>query len=278
MSIVERTREWFLLRELEAQVARVSSDERAAASRAFALSDQRRRAAAIAWVGGVPAEAMRLASESLQLAAEATGADVERVEVPVFDEDVTAADAERYQGMLDAQQRLVTAHEALRLDVAAVRRRRLGHGLGVALALGATLGAAYVALRTPPHLEASAATRFDARFEPSNAVDGNEKTDWLLPDHATGTLDVKVVPARTVKLVKVLNARNLPFNDRAAKQVLVEALHHGNVVKSGGVLFDAQSADAVWRTLDVGAKIDAVRVTVQSSHGLGGGIAEVVVE
>lgn len=278
MSIVERAREWFLLSDLQARAARVEPAVRAKAARTLALSEQRRRAAEVAWTGGVPAEALRLAHEAVQLAAEGAGVGRGETPLPTFDEDVTSADTELYQGLLDEQARLLLAHEELRLDVAQVRERRLARWLTSGIVAAAFIGAAGFFLRTPPRLEATASARFDPRFEPANAVDGNEKTDWLLPDRASGTLDVKVIPARTLKLVRVMNARNLPFADRATHDLLIEALDHGKVVKSGAFAFEGQSADAAWRSLDLGVKVDAVRVTVKSWHGLGGGLAEVVVE
>ncbi|MBI2392673.1 MAG: discoidin domain-containing protein [Deltaproteobacteria bacterium] len=280
MSIVAGVREWFLLRDLEARAAKVRDDIRAERGRSLRLSQQRRAAAEALWIAGHPAEALHLLRAAVELARSATeeGEPLVAPELPAFDAEVKAADAARFRALLAEHAQLFERHAELRLAPRDVVERRVVRLAGTALVLLLSIVAIVLLARTPRRLEASASAKWDARYDPANAVDGNDKTDWLLPDHAQGWLDVKVIPPRKIARVKLMNARNLPWNDRASNELSIEAFDGAHVVKTATTKFDGVSPDPAWRTVEIGAKVDRLRVHVKSSHAQGGGVSEVIVE
>jgi hypothetical protein len=118
----------------------------------------------------------------------------------------------------------------------------------------------------------------DYEFEPRKAIDGNPKTEWLLPSKSTGWLELSF-RARSIKLVKLLNARNPPFLDRATQDFRVELYRNKQLVHSAKQKFEKLEADPAWLPVPIPAiTADAVRIVIDSSHKSGGGLAEVVVE
>jgi hypothetical protein len=82
-----------------------------------------------------------------------------------------------------------------------------------------------------------------------------------------------------VKRVKLLNARNTPYNDRATHEFKVEAFSKGALLKSADGRFEAFSPEATWRTVEMGAaNVDRIRIEVKSWHLSGGGFGEIEVE
>lgn len=280
MSVLARAREWFLLRDVETRAATLAPGVRARSTTLFRLSDQRRRAAEALWIAGFPAEALRLADDALALAHDAVGEKiVPAAEVRSLDEEVTAADGVRFRAVLVEHDRIQRTHEELVLDSREVVRRRISRvALAVASAL-IVISAVYFFARTPRVLKATASAVYDARYDAPNAVDGNDGSDWLLPDRTAGWIEIAVIPARKVSRVKLLNARNVPYNDRATHEFRVQSFSNGSEVKSVAGQFETYSAEPSWRTVDVGgAKIDRIRIEVKSWHLSGGGLSEVEVD
>lgn len=265
-----RVAEFFLLRDLEERSRAVPEDERTKAVRAHALAKQKRDSAEALWSSGFPAEALRLVSE----AAAALGADVV-ADLPLLDADVTETHGARFRELvLDVDRRLDgdLARALTPREVKLTRVQRMATAAAVGLVV---IFAAWFVFRTPRVLRAEASGQYDARYEPGRAVDGNDKTDWLLPDKTGGWVDVHILPPRKVTKLKITNARNLPWSDRATNEFHVDAFYGSQLVKSADGKFDGPKADPVTQAIDVGAKIDRVRVTVKSWYQNGGGFAEI---
>ena len=136
---------------------------------------------------------------------------------------------------------------------------------------------AYFALRTPTGVFASASEQFgsDDQYQASNILDGRPDTEWLLPDHTTGWVELRVSPARHIERVSILNAHNAPMNDRATLEYTLEIYAHGDLVQSTEASF-AFSANPEAVIHDVAEdNVERIRVVVRSSHNYGGGLAEV---
>lgn len=281
MSVVARTREWFLLRDLESRAAKVPGERRVKTSRLMRLSEQRRSAAEALWIAGFPAEGLRLVTEALSLAREAISTTEPAAEpaAPMLDDEVKTEDAARFRALLAEHARLTRDHQELALDTPDITRKRRGRAAVAAVSALALVTVGYFVLRTPRILKATSSANYDGRYDTANALDGNESTDWLLPDRTPGWIELQVIPPRKVSKVKLLNARNLPFSDRATNEFKVEAFSAGKLVKSAEGKFDGFSAEPTWRTVDVqAAKVDRIRIEVKSFHVSGGGFAEIEVD
>lgn len=284
MTLVERVREWFLLRELEQRTAKVPSEVHAKTSRTLRLSRQRRDAAEALFIAGFPAEALRLAYDAVERARDAiregTGhvEPLETVDLPVFDDDVTSDHAELFREVLAEHTRLVSAHAELGVEAQEIARLRVSRIVAVAAAAILVVSGVIMLVRTPRVLKATASAQWDARYDAGNAVDGSESTDWVLPDRTAGWIEVQVIPPRPIKRVKLMNARNLPYGDRATNEFKVEAYDQGKIVKTGEGRFDGYSAEPTWRAVELGPKVDRIRIDVKSWYLTGGGFSEIRVE
>ena len=96
---------------------------------------------------------------------------------------------------------------------------------------------------------------------------------WLLPDGKLGELSIELEQEETVRAVRILNTRNGPFGDRAARSATVRLLLHGNKV------FETQTRIRrypYWTTVSVPSlRADVVNIAVTAFEGRGGGLNEV---
>ena len=279
--VMDRLSEFFLLRDLEKTAREVPAEQRAAVVVAHQRARQKRVAAETLWISGSPAEALRLAREGAEILRGLQRSEPvasESAPLPELDADVTPAHADRYHALLAEIDRLADDQLGAVLNERGVRTLRITRIAVAASVALASLLLLWALVRTPKTLKAEASAQYDAAHDPSRAVDGSDKTEWLLPDKATGWLEVQVVPARNVKRLKVLNARNPPWNDRATQDFHVDVYFKGQVVKQFDHRFESFNPDPTWRNFDVGTKVDRVRLTVKSHHASGAGFGEVEVE
>lgn len=133
-------------------------------------------------------------------------------------------------------------------------------------------------VKRPLPLTANATGYAEASHEPWRAVDRRIDTEWWLPDGGLGSIEVDVTPARDVKSISLMNCRNLPTLDRAARDYRIELLSAGSVVATIDDFFGAPSDKPTWREHAVsGRRVDKVRVTLKTYFGRGGGLAEIEV-
>ena len=137
-------------------------------------------------------------------------------------------------------------------------------------------------LRTPAFSHALASGQYAPDFGPEKAIDGDPGTAWVLADHVgQGWLDLTLAKPRAVRALRVLSS-NQPFNDRAAKDVRIDALLEGVIVKSLDVTFPdppPQGKDAIWTDVKLDApKSDHVRITVKNNYKVSAGIGEVEIK
>jgi len=274
--LTERLSNYFLLRDVEEKLRTVPVERRAVMSRACQRAEQKRTAAEMLWISGSSAEALRLARDAVAILREGLAAEPE--ELPELDAEVQPRHQDRYQATLVELDGLLKQHFVESIDEQQLRRLRITRiAVGAAIAICAVL-VARILLRTPRVLRADASASFNAEHDASHAVDGSGKTEWLLPDHRVGWVDVKVNPPRKVSTVRVMNARNPPWNDRATDEFHVEVFSNGQLVRAFDDRFSAHSPQPSWRTFSVGAPIDRVRVTVKSHLLMGGGFSEIDVD
>ncbi len=109
----------------------------------------------------------------------------------------------------------------------------------------------------------------------SDALDGLEASEWLLPDNTPGWIDVFTKP-RTLHGVRLLNAHNNSYLDRATKKVRITAYAEAGPVGSVEGAFAKLTQDHSLLDLPLEAKqVVRVRIEVLSYFATGGGFAEI---
>jgi hypothetical protein len=245
-----------------------ASESAAKASESDATESWRR---ILAGRGAVP--------ETLKAVAEVVTA-MRAAAAPRLDAEVTADHAAAFHRILAARVAIDREVHPAALTVAQVgAKRRNRIALAVFVALVAIVGS-YLALRRPTGTFADASAYFgnNDQFAPANAIDGNPETEWLLPDHTTGWLEVNVGPPRRIAAVSIVNASNQPHEDRATREYTIEVWAHGELARSvEGTLPFSTARNPVRHQVDVD-DAERVRVVVRSWHQLGAGLAELSFE
>ena len=109
------------------------------------------------------------------------------------------------------------------------------------------------------------------------AIDGSVETDWLLPDGQLGWIELRFQRTRHVRNVRILNARNRHFLDRGAHKISVSVFSNSKPT-TREVELAPPSMNPQWKELRFDAPhVTRIRIDVLSVHGLGGGLAEIVV-
>lgn len=168
-----------------------------------------------------------------------------------------------------------------------MRRARLFRaGVGVWCVLVALVATALYR----PHVPTATATASLASsdfFGPSRALDDDPATAWLLPDHTAGTLRIDLAPPRDVHALTLAQpAPAVPVRATAAAhvrllrgtRVLAEQRVRlpARAPRDGGVGVDGTGFGAAAITLPIaGRGVTRIEIEVESSHGAGGGLAEV---
>lgn len=116
-------------------------------------------------------------------------------------------------------------------------------------------------------------------YAPERAVDGVRDTEWHLPDETAGWLDLEIVEAGEIESVWIANAHNPGYEDRATRLMRVEVYQGDARTQVFSLRFHALETQSPWRVIRVppNTRATRVRIDVLSWHGLGGGVAEVVI-
>lgn len=285
MSPAARAREYLLLEGMSARAAALTDDhrraarphlERARAKHLVGESLGEQPEAARAFVEAI--EASLAAADALAVndphvaarAAEARDAVAEQANVAL---GVFVADARA------AHQALYEAVAPYTLDLRSLRRAQIRRALAIVLfAIGALWSVVWY-LRRPPALHAEASAVYSPQFFPFRAVDGDTTSEWLLPDRTPGWIEITISPPRPVHKVRLMNARNSPYNDRATGVFRVEAFLGEQALGDAEGSFDGFRAEPTWREVALdGRKADRLKIWVKSYTSSGGGFAEITIE
>jgi hypothetical protein len=155
-------------------------------------------------------------------------------------------------------------------DAKRLRVRRLAVAGVATLATIAVL----VTLWMRPRVDASAT--FSPEQPPSNAFDGVDSTEWLLPDGVPGWVELKFRSPRKVRSVRVVNVHNRYYMDRASERVRVTAYAGRAVVGTAERRFKGIVEQRSTQDFKLEASgVTHLRVEVLSFFGRGGGVAEI---
>lgn len=307
-SVLAAAIESLTLRDAAARSGLLPNDVRLKLRSDLALATQRRNAAEVLARHGHPAEAFALARESFGnarrvaqklLAAQAPGVSfpralgltpagvlaVERASraterlAPERDDafgpedelalSIVLENAPKIERRLD---RLTASSRELWL----LRVRRL---VVVALAFAAALAALVWVAAPRKEVTATASAWWGSSEDehPRNAVDGDESTEWHLPDAALGFLEIRATPARDLRAVRLLDTRNPPFYDRITTRVRLTAFAGDRQLVSRESELPASIGAGRWVEVPlVASSVDRIRIDVLAFRQKGGGLTEVV--
>lgn len=311
-SFVASIREFFTLRETRAARAALAAEDAAAIARLVAVAEQRNAAAEALHFQSHRVEALRLVKEALTVATEAAvryaaaraiepqdrsailrtleqrgiapslAAEVDAsatstaaIAVPELDVELAIETDEDFARARDATETIVRELAFVGSEPSSLLTRsrlRIATSLFAVLAV-ATLG--YYASRTPLRLRATGSAPLHPSFAPEFAVDGRDDTRFLLPNDATGYLDLQVSPRRRISGITLLNSVNEPYNDRSTKDYAIEVYARGRLAKriTGSFAYTLHP-ERVRHPVGVD-QVDRIRVLVLSHHRTGGGFSEI---
>jgi hypothetical protein len=125
-----------------------------------------------------------------------------------------------------------------------------------------------------PTVTASAVYSWD--HPASLATDGIDATEWLLPDRTTGWVEIRFPWKRSIRHVRLLNAHNVYWMDRATERVRVTAYGPHSKLATVEGRFTQLSGKKNPLDLTLHAEgVTRLRVEVLSYFASGGGLAEV---
>jgi hypothetical protein len=122
-----------------------------------------------------------------------------------------------------------------------------------------------------------AESELNADYAPDKAVDGQPFSEWHSEPPSGGWLDVFFGDGRRARQVRVLNAKNPGFWDRATRDYqITRVLSDGRVLSEVG-RFPGPDKKPQWIAVPTEGRLVCVRFWVLSQYGLSGGVAELQV-
>jgi len=206
----------------------------------------------------------------------ARDAHTQAAKLPVLDSEVSPAHADLYRKLRRSRAKIDKALGLAAMAPKELTRLKLARWATTLLVLLIAVTGLYFVLRTPRTVTASASGHFvsSPEFEPGNVFDGDESTEWLLDNGATGWVEGRLSPPRDITTVKVLNGHNRHFNDRAIRRYKVELFGSGEPITIEGE-FDGIEPSPTFVEHPVDADgIERIRLTVLSFHGTGAALSE----
>ncbi|MBZ0115745.1 MAG: hypothetical protein K8H88_02030, partial [Sandaracinaceae bacterium] len=202
-----------------------------------------------------------------------------KTELPPLDDDVSPTHAELFQQLAAARRHADRVLAPAAMSASQLTWTRISRFAVLGAAALIAILAFYFAVRTPDETTAIASAVYanHADYQPEMAIDGDPESEWLLPDHQTGWLEVRLSPPERVGTLRLRNTHNRQYNDRATKDYTVEIYSGGAVVRTiQGTWPRLVPNDPPWTEHQVGVdNVERIRFVVRSSHNYGGGLAEI---
>lgn len=197
------------------------------------------------------------------------------VSLPALDADVSTDHGELFQQLLRARRHIHQSIEPASKTPRELTYTRVSRIAFAVAVLGLAVVVAVLASRTPEGIVPTASGEFAADYRAENAIDSNVSTEWLLPNGTGGSLDVTINPPQAIQQIRIRNAHNRGFNDRATRAYSIEVYENGDVVRTIESEFEELDPSPSFVAHEVGADaVDRIRLNVHSWHQTGAGIAE----
>jgi hypothetical protein len=161
-----------------------------------------------------------------------------------------------------------------------MRRRRIviARRFGLLAIMIGFIAVGRVGLTLHDRVEVLSSGIYGPAFDADQAVDGNAVTEWLAPDNQSAWLELRFAPPIEVIAVRVTNAHNPPFNDRAVKDLDVELYRKNQLLLRTQSTFTQIDPTPSARNIPIEAKgVTRLRLVARSFHGRGAGLAEIEV-
>jgi hypothetical protein len=153
-----------------------------------------------------------------------------------------------------------------------LRIRRATFLTGVAILVGLVL----LVLLIPHALQVNVSSQYSAEFEGKNVIDGSSTSEWLLPDAKLGWVELRFRNPRQVHNIRVQNAVNRHYRDRATRAFNLDVFRGDKKVAALKGEFPPIGVGNRSLSFPLTTQgIDRVLLSVESFHGSGGGIAEI---
>lgn len=112
-------------------------------------------------------------------------------------------------------------------------------------------------------------------YAPENVIDSDPSTEWHLPDHQLGWLEIRIAEPIDLTGVGLLDGHNPGYGDRATRELTVRAYAGEEERAAVEITFDALEEDPGWVTAGLEAEgVDRIRVEPTGYSGLGPALAE----
>ena len=205
---------------------------------------------------------------------------LEAATLPTFDDELGPAHAQLFRELGAAWRSIEASLQGATLTPSQLGRSRVARVALVVLLAMLAMGGLAFALYTPDRTEALASAVFGSRTElgPDNVIDGDRETEWILPDEQEGWVEVLFDGARRVERVRLLNAHNRFYNDRATKDYALEIYRDGEVIQTIEGSFEFEAHPELVEHAVGQDRVDRIRFVVRTWHHQGGGLAELTWE
>ena len=145
-------------------------------------------------------------------------------------------------------------------------------GVGVACVALATAALLAEVIRPNTRLTATASAWKDDAKTVARVIDGRTLSSWFLPNGGPGWIEVAFPEPRSLTKIQIINGRDDPFLQNAAKLVRITA--YAGDTPSGAVDVTLNKSSNV-QEVDLRARnVTRVRFQIQSHYGQRGGLAE----
>lgn len=196
--------------------------------------------------------------------------------LPTLDDEVSAQEGDLFQQLVTARRHIesVLAPASMtQRQLAWTRASRMSFAALIACALVVGL---YFLLRPETGVVATASSQFSNEFRAQNVIDGDEASEWLLPDRRDGWIELRIMPPEDIGTLRIKNSHNRHHNDRATHEYTIEVFANGRVAKTIDGVWPQLTPTPEWteHAVDV-EKVERIRVHVKTWHRLGGGLAEI---
>ncbi len=197
--------------------------------------------------------------------------------LPTWDGDIAPEQTELYQRLRAMQRDLSDAVAPSLMSPRAIRATRWVRVVGLSvLVIGGIVGA-YLGLRTPPGVNATASGQWSADFGgPEGAIDGDPNTEWQSPNGEAGWLEITIEPPVHIERLRILNGHNRHYNDRAVRDATIEVYSDGELARAFDHTWPTLTPEPAWIEEPLGLDdVDRIRFVAHSFHNQGVALAEI---
>lgn len=215
----------------------------------------------------VPAAAIEATERALS--------EAEKLAVPKLEAEVTPAHATLFREIMRARVVLASVVAPATQSRAEIGFTRFWRPFVTAVLV---LGALYGLLTSMRPVEgtfvrASGIWAESPDFQPTNTIDGNDDSMWLLP-YGDGWLEVRFVPTRRIDHISLVNAGSARVLDRSTQDYTLEIWAHGEIARSIDGTFPEELNGHMEHDIGVDA-VERIRFVARTTNRTSSGLSEI---